>query len=41
MFPDAAGITPPLQMPPWDDRLSDEDIRALIAYLIELYDWEE
>ena len=38
---DPSGITPPLQMPPWVDRLSDEDIRALLAYLIELYDWEE
>ena len=38
---DPSGITPPLQMPPWGDRLSDEDIRALMAYLIELYDWEE
>lgn len=38
---DLNGITPPLQMPSWRDRLSDEDIRALIAYLIELYDWEE
>ena len=38
---DPSGITPPLQMPPWADRLSDEDIRAVLAYLIELYDWEE
>ena len=37
---DPGGITPPLQMPPWADRLSDEDIRALLAYLIGLYDWE-
>jgi mono/diheme cytochrome c family protein len=38
---DAAGPTPPLQMLAWGDRLSDADIRALVAYLIELYDWEE
>ena len=38
---DPAGITPPLQMPGWADRLSDDDIGALVAYLIELYDWEE
>jgi mono/diheme cytochrome c family protein len=38
---DPNGITPPLQMPAWAARLSDNDIRALIAYLIELYDWEE
>ena len=38
---DPSGITPPLQMPSWSDHLSNEDIRALIAYLIELYDWEE
>ncbi len=38
---DPNGITPPLQMPVWADRLSDEDIRALVAYLIGLYDWEE
>ncbi|MBT8470025.1 MAG: cytochrome c [Deltaproteobacteria bacterium] len=38
---DPAGPMPPLQMLAWGDRLSDEDIRALLAYLIELYDWEE
>ena len=38
---DPAGIAPPLQMPAWEERLSDDDIRALVAYLIELYDWEE
>jgi mono/diheme cytochrome c family protein len=38
---DPSGVTPPLQMLPWADRLSDEDIRAIVAYLIELYDWEE
>lgn len=38
---DPNGIAPPLQMPAWADRLSDDDMRALIAYLIELYDWED
>lgn len=37
---DPAGETPPLQMPPWGAILSPEDRRAIIAYLISLYDWE-
>ena len=36
-----ANPAPPLQMPAWHGRLSHEDMRAVVAYLIELYDWGE
>ena len=32
---------PPLQMPSWDVWLPDNDIDAVIAYLLTLYDWDE
>lgn len=38
---DLQGPTPPLEMPAWGQKLSDEDINALIAYLLTLQPWEE
>jgi mono/diheme cytochrome c family protein len=38
---DAKGLTPPLEMPAWGQRLSERDIDAIIAYLITLEPWDE
>lgn len=38
---DADGPVPPLQMPAWQDKLSDYDVDAILAYLITLYPWEQ
>lgn len=35
------GPTPPLEMPAWGQKLSDEDINAIIAYLLTMQPWEE
>ena len=31
----------PVDMPAWGDELTDEEIDAVIAYAISLFDWEE
>ena len=38
---DSAGPYPPLFMPAWDNYLSKEEIKSLIAYMISLKDWEK
>lgn len=38
---DPNGPMPPLQMIAWKDMLTDEEISAILAYLISLYDWGE
>ncbi len=37
---DPAGPVPPLNMPSWRHQVSDEDVNALVAYLISQYPWE-
>ncbi|MFQ6607345.1 MAG: c-type cytochrome [Fidelibacterota bacterium] len=32
---------PPLTMPSWEEQLSEEDINSILAYLINLYPWDE
>ena len=34
---DASGMSPPLWMPAWADRIPDQDIDAIVEYLISLY----
>ncbi|MBI4616327.1 MAG: c-type cytochrome [Planctomycetes bacterium] len=38
---DPAGREPPLHMPVWRGRLSEEDVDSLVAYFLTLYPWEE
>ncbi len=38
---DPDGLTPPLEMLAWGQKLSESDIDALIAYLLTLQPWEE
>lgn len=38
---DPNGAEPPLYMPTWGTRLSDEDIGGIIAYLLSIYPFEE
>jgi mono/diheme cytochrome c family protein len=38
---DSNGPEPPLNMPLWATLLSDEDIDAIIAYLLSIYPFEE
>lgn len=38
---DMAGPTPPLQMPAWKDRLTATEIRAILAYFVSLFPWDE
>lgn len=38
---DPNGAEPPLYMPTWGARLSDEDIDSIIAYLLSIYPFEE
>ena len=35
------GPQPPLFMPAWDEHLSKQDVNAILAYLINQYNWEE
>ena len=37
---DSLGCNPPLLMPSWNHHLSKRDINSIIAYLINIYDWE-
>ncbi|MFQ5655774.1 MAG: c-type cytochrome [Planctomycetota bacterium] len=38
---DEEGRPPPLQMPSWGERLTERDIASIIAYLLEVYPWDE
>jgi len=38
---DLDGPEPPLQMPAWKNRLSQSDIKSILAYLVTLQPWEE
>jgi len=38
---DLQGPEPPLQMPAWKNRLSESEVRAIVAYLITLNPWDE
>lgn len=38
---DVDGPSPPLQMPAWKYRLTDPEIRSILAYLISLNPWDE
>ena len=38
---DPDGLTPPLEMLAWGEKLSESDIDALIAFLLTLQPWEE
>jgi hypothetical protein len=38
---DSTGPMPPLTMPAWENYLTKEEINALIAYLINLNNWDE
>lgn len=38
---DPEGPEPQLQMPAWGEILNDREKRAIIAYLITLYDWDD
>ncbi|KKL76819.1 hypothetical protein LCGC14_2041060, partial [marine sediment metagenome] len=38
---DTAGPQPPLYMPAWKHQLTDQEINAILAYLIEQFDWED
>jgi heme/copper-type cytochrome/quinol oxidase subunit 2 len=37
---DTTGPNPPLFMPAWKYQMSQEEINAILAYLIDQYDWE-
>lgn len=38
---DSTSFEPPLVMPSWENSLPREDIDAIIAYLISVYNWDE
>ncbi|MHB8875646.1 MAG: c-type cytochrome [Myxococcaceae bacterium] len=38
---DPQGPPPPLNMPSWRHQVSEEDVNALIAYLLSQYPWED
>lgn len=38
---DPKGPNPPLYMPAWEEQISDQDIDALISYLLNEFPWEE
>jgi len=38
---DLDGPVPPLQMPAWKHRLTDAQIRSIMAYLVSLNPWDE
>ena len=38
---DKNALAPPLNMPSWQEILSDRDIDSIIAYLLSIYPWED
>jgi len=38
---DSAGYDPPLQMPSWENYMTDEEINSIIGYLISINNWRK